>query len=134
MAAQWNTEPGGCAGSPCTPEEWVLIEDNVLWTDYLGDLPYVDYTIELDEYDDPIAYEDIRYLAALGLQAEQLMTEQGGPAEYFHGDLIDSTMLTTDDNGGVVDGVSYTAFGELVLSDGQGAWTIGGYPPARQGR
>ncbi len=126
MAAQWDPSPFACDPSPCEPSDWELIEDNVLWTDYLGELPYVDYTIELDEYDDPIAYEDIRYLAALGVQAQQLMTEQGGPAEYFHGDLIDSTMLTSDDNGEVVDVLSYTAFGDVVLSDG----TVGGELPS----
>ncbi len=35
-------------------------------------------------------------------------------------------MLTTDDNGGVLDLLSYTAFGDLVLSDG----TVGGELPA----
>ncbi len=43
-------------------------------------------------------------------------------ARYLHGDLIGSTMLTTDESGAAVSAVSYTAFGELVTQwlDGQG--------------
>ncbi len=78
--------------------------------------------------------QESRYLAGLGLHAEQ--TEDGGvdPVSYLHGDLVRSTMMTTDEGGAVDQRLSYTAFGEPVLSDGQGGESVGGPLPAGLGR
>jgi len=58
-------------------------------------------------------------------------------ARYLHGDLIGSTMLTTDESGGAVSAVSYTAFGEVVIecTDDQGQLhcQVGGALPAEPG-
>lgn len=97
-----------------------------LWTDYIGSTPYVDYGVTCpDGY--ATASEETRYLAAFGAQARQTMDGQGDPVEYFHGDLIRSTMLTTDRDSAPVSPVTtYTAFGEFVDPAGN----ITGEPPA----
>ncbi|MCH8881601.1 MAG: hypothetical protein IID34_17180, partial [Planctomycetes bacterium] len=48
--------------------------------------------------------------------------------EFLHGDLIRSTMMTTDDSGAVNDRMAYTAFGELVTSSGIGGELPAGFP------
>ena len=45
--------------------------------------------------------------------------------QYYHGDLIGSTMLTTDSNGDDVSSVTYSAFGEILDASG----TPGGEAP-----
>ena len=60
-----------------------------------------------------ISSERIRYLCAAGVNAQQ--TVSPGQTQYLHGDLIDSTMLTTDQWGtGSQPVISYTAFGEPI--------------------
>jgi hypothetical protein len=55
-----------------------------------------------------------RYLSGAGVHAEQTVAD--GELQYLHGDLIASTMMTTDAAGSVaVPPVSYTAFGEPVF-------------------
>ena len=88
-------------------------------TDYLGEQPYQDYTT-LATWDDPnVAWmvettETKRYLGGFGTHAEQMVS--GGETQFLHGDLIASTMMTTDAAGSVaVPPVSYTAFGEPVF-------------------
>ena len=56
--------------------------------------------------------EQRQYLAAFGVHAQQ--TVSTGATRYLHGDLIRSTMLTTDQGGTAVSAVSYTAFGEPI--------------------
>ncbi|GAB4111886.1 MAG: hypothetical protein Kow00105_20410 [Phycisphaeraceae bacterium] len=53
-----------------------------------------------------------------------------GRRSRWHGDLIRSTMLTTDDSATVTGRVVYTAFGEIVWQDGGGQWHIGGELPS----
>ena len=96
---------------------FTLVEP-IHWTDSIGDAPYGDIEIWTDgqgAWDDP--NEVMRYL---GLTAQQ--EADGTDTQYFHGDLIDSTMLTTDADGDadLPSGRSlvYTAFGEIVDSSG----------------
>ncbi len=117
FARQWE------ADYPAEPDDWTPVTDP-LCMDYLGELPFVDFTVDFSG-GPPVDVEETRYLPGFGVQAEQLMTEPGDPAQYYHGDLIDSTMLTTDDNGGVVQMAAYTAFGEYVSSSG----AVGGELP-----
>ena len=83
----------------------------------------------LDKNDNAVATEQVRYLAGFGVHAMQDVAEPNEPATYLHGDLIRSTMLTTDQGGAAVDRVAYTAFGELVDPNG----VIGGEPPGGMG-
>jgi RHS repeat-associated protein len=85
----------------------------------------VDYTVE--EGEPPTIEEQMRYLAGFGIHAQQTVDGQTNPIRYLHGDLIRSTMLTTDETGsaGVSPAVAYTAFGDPVTPDGQGGWRIG---------
>jgi len=90
-------------------------------TDYLDEQPYRDYTT-LVGWDDPnFAWtlettETKRYLGGFGTHAEQTVSD--GETQFLHGDLIASTMMTTDAAGSVAVGpVSYTAFGEPVWAD-----------------
>jgi hypothetical protein len=108
---------------PNHPETYGLIEP-VRLTDYLGDTPYADADVTNDGGWSVAG--SLRYLFP-GAQE----TVGTGETQYYHGDLIGSTMLTTDDTGapslpGVGDGfVAYTAFGEILDADG----SPGGDPP-----
>jgi len=75
-------------------------------------MPYADFDVTFDPNDVPVATEQMRYLEGFDLPAQQ--TVSTGATQYLHGDLIDSTMLMTDDNGAAVGTTAYTAFGELV--------------------
>ena len=82
---------------------WPVGEDR--WTDYLGEQPYVDYAVTGWE---PVTPQT-RYLAGLGIHGLESVTDPNDPystdfpRRYFHGDLIDSTMLLTDESGQVAD-------------------------------
>ena len=82
----------------------------------------------------PVASAQAKSLQGLGIQAQETL---GDPADtrFFHGDLIDSTMMTTDECGSMgFQPVSYTAFGEPVWRDGQGQTHVGWpFPPAGGG-
>ena len=84
----------------------------------------------VDGSGEPVAQERTRYLAGAGLHASQDVEQLGDPVTYFYADLLDSTMLATDEAGLVTGQVTYTAFGEVVVPDGQGGWTVGGELPA----
>jgi len=100
---------------------WALAGD-MLFTDYLGDLPYNDGVLDQSTY----AHSDAtRYL---GLAAEKDVSS--GAESYYHGDLIDSTMLATDADGDAGVRMAYTAFGEvLTTGDPNEAGRPGGSPP-----
>lgn len=98
------------------------------WTDSLGISPYLDFecTPPVDPNDPnelPVVSGVTRYLAA---SAQQKLDSEGEPLEtrYYHGDLIDSTCLTTDETGapnsggGAVSTVAYTAYGEVIAANG----------------
>jgi RHS repeat-associated protein len=76
----------------------------------------------------------MRYLAGFGVHAQEGVGQSPPAVRFLHGDLIRSTMLTTDETGsaGVSPAVAYTAFGEPVTPDGQGGWRIG-FPPGAGG-
>jgi RHS repeat-associated protein len=96
---------------------------DALWTDYLGDEPYVDYTVTGDT---PVANEQMRWLAGLGIRGREDLSESAVPPRFLHGDLIGSTMLETGPAGEVEsvggwNGSSlwqYTAFGESLVRPG----------------
>jgi len=94
----------------------------MLFTDYLGDLPYNDGVLDQSTY----AHSDAtRYL---GLAAEKDISS--GAETYYHGDLIDSTMLATDADADAGVRMAYTAFGEvLTTGDPNEAGRPGGSPP-----
>lgn len=76
------------------------------WTDYLGVMPWSDFDVELNG-SQPVASEERRYLATA---AEQ----DSAGTRYLHGDLIDSTVMTTSGSGSPVGTLAYTAFGEPI--------------------
>ena len=100
---------------------WALAGD-MLFTDYLGDLPYNDGVLDQSTY----AHSDAtRYL---GLAAERDISS--GAETYYHGDLIDSTVLTTDAAADSDVRVAYTAFGEILTTGDPGeAGAPGGSAP-----
>jgi len=146
--------------TPGANEAAVLTEGDSTWTDYLGQQPYVDYTI-----DEGQPSEVMRYLPGFGVHAQQGV--QGGTAGgtgvspvFLHGDppltqqvpsrgtareasdelgscccvkgLTPSTMMTTDTSATVVSRVAYTAFGDPLTPDGQGGRRVG-FPPGLGG-
>jgi len=126
------------------PSQWVPLGSS--WTDYLAEQPYVDYQVALDPNNVPQAIEQTRWLSGLGIHGGQTIDGRTDPVRYLHGDLIGSTLMTTDQlgepvsyevggqGGPVVSSVGYTAFGELVTewTDGQGQLhcQVGGELPA----
>ena len=114
-----------------TPENssssW-FTDGTALWTDYEGVAPYSDLAIDPNAL--PSSGQNCRYF---GLTGRQTLDPNGSVADsdYWHGDLIDSTMLTTDDAGDVaVSPASYTAFGERLTAGG----VPGGPAPAGMSR
>lgn len=83
--------------------------DGWCWTDYAGEQPYADFTFDPNN---PLT-ERMGYLSGLGVHGQQTVGESGAQT-YLHGDLIDSTMLTTDGAGQAVNTLAYTAFGEPI--------------------
>src|SRR5690606_3658428 len=67
----------------------------------------------------------MRYLAGLGVHAQEDVAQSPSAVRFLHGDLTRSTMMTTDTSATVVSRVAYTAFGDPVTSDGQGGWRVG---------
>ena len=87
--------------------DWQPIGD-WLWTDYAGVQPYSDFTTDASH----VVTEAKRYLSKGGTCAQQTVSTSN--TEYLHGDLINSTVLTTDDTGAPEGRLSYTAFGQPV--------------------
>ena len=103
------------------PNGWTPIEP-VVHTDYLGASAYNDGEITYDTQSSAWEISDtMNYLA--GQWQKKLSTSE---MQYYHGDLIGSAMLTTDDSGDDVSTVAYSAFGELLDSSG----TPGGDAPS----
>jgi RHS repeat-associated protein len=99
-----------------------LIPAAIDWTDYLDDQPYGDAEVtETGDPQDP--WTETETVSYMFPGAQQ--TVSGGVTQYYHGDLISSTMLTTDDIGDPNVTVTYTAFGEVLNASG----TPGGEPP-----
>ena len=85
-------------------------------------------TVKDEGYD---VYKDLYQVQATQPRSHEA-TQVRKPAPLLHGDLIDSTMMTTDECGSMgFQPVSYTAFGEPVWRDGQGQTHVGWpFPPA----
>jgi RHS repeat-associated protein len=89
------------------------------WTDpsaglragYDRAMPYGDFDVTISA-GAPVETEQMRYLEGFGLPAQQ--TVSTGATQYLHGDLLDSTVMTTNDSGSAVASVAYTAFGEPI--------------------
>ncbi len=77
-------------------------------------MPYGDFDVTFGLQGDPVATEQMRYLEGFGLPAQQTVSTSA--TQYLHGDLIRSTVMTTDDSGSSVASVAYTAFGEVIGS------------------
>ncbi len=118
-------------------------------TDYAGGQPYGEYTLYADEPATScdayaaLTLEDTRHLPAAGTQGVQQLAWTGDPnaptynvaqTRFLHGDMIRSTMLTTDPNASDPNlipqsRITYTAFGEpIVCSAGGGGGGGGGDP------
>ncbi len=116
------------SSDPDDPGEWVPIKP-AAWTDYMGVLPYGDIDVDADGSDNAVITEQVRYAAGMGAFARQTL-DSGQPDEtrYVHGDLIRSTVLTSDESGDAATAVAYTAFGEIVGASGPGAPAPVGFP------
>ncbi|MCG3127925.1 MAG: hypothetical protein CHACPFDD_02798 [Phycisphaerae bacterium] len=109
------------------------------YTEYVGDTPIADWEIDLDgQTNEPVWTRLRTYLpgSSSGDAAGAQLNASDDSIQYYHGDLVGSTVGTTDADGtnGVFDGpaitVAYTAFGELVANDGSDNISIGLAAPA----
>ena len=111
------------------------LPEQTVWTDYVGEQPFVDYTVDPNT---AVVTEQARWLSGLRIHASEATPDPNDPnatvVTYLHGDLIDSTMLGTDETGYAVTygsggtavaAVFYTAFGERVWVDGQNVAHVG---------
>jgi RHS repeat-associated protein len=93
--------------TPQNDSQYWTLDGDPAWTDYEGDTPYADSTI------DPSTYALTPVNRFFGLAGEK--DTSSGDESYRQADLIGSTMATTDDTGSIgVSPVSYTAFGEPI--------------------
>jgi RHS repeat-associated protein len=90
-------------GSPGSPGSWIPLGSPLL-TDYDGVSPYLDGEVDMTTY----GHTALRSYFGTAGHADVAT----GAEAYYHGDLIDSSMLTTDAAGASVTSVAYTAFGE----------------------
>jgi RHS repeat-associated protein len=104
----------------------ILTNPLPLWSDYDGDTIYGDYTVtesavwneETQRYDyGSLLTEKTAYLPGIGQ-----MDSQTGAVTYYHTDHLGTLRVTTDGTGALAAVMVYTAFGEVVATDG----TIGG--------
>ena len=97
--------------TPQNDSQYWTLDGDPVWTDYEGDTPYADSTMNATTY---AATQVNRFF---GLAGEK--DASSGDESYRQADLIGSTMATTDATGSIgVPPVSYTAFGELLDSNG----------------
>lgn len=108
-----------------TPANWTP-NDLASWTDHYRTTQYMDFDLDHDGSNDATIDEQTRYLVGQGIVARQDDTTAAD--EFLHGDLIRSTVMTTDSSGTVAATVSYTAFGQLVTSSGIGGELPSGFP------
>ncbi|MBU0639552.1 MAG: RHS repeat-associated core domain-containing protein [Planctomycetes bacterium] len=85
------------------------------WTDYAGDLPYIDYDVTDNGNGTATVSDTRRYLLDGGIAGQyDFATQQ---STYLHGDMLGSTVLTTNSAGLAEQSFAYTAFGEAVAAD-----------------
>ncbi|MBU0640041.1 MAG: RHS repeat-associated core domain-containing protein, partial [Planctomycetes bacterium] len=94
--------------------------------DYAGDLPYIDYDVTDNGNGTATVSDTRRYLADGGIASQYGFATQ--QSTYLHGDMLRSTVLTTNSAGLADDTFAYTAFGEAITPDGLGGWLVG-FPP-----
>ncbi len=118
-AWSWNEE------DPGDTDDWTP-DESAIWTDTVAGLPFGDFESHSGS---AVTTELMRYLAGAGLHGQQTLDGENDPIRYFHGNLGGSTMLLTDEAGApdATPAISYTAFGEPVVWDGQN-WQVGGTP------
>ncbi|MCG3137520.1 MAG: hypothetical protein HJJLKODD_01366 [Phycisphaerae bacterium] len=93
LARQWDTQS-------LSPDF-----DSALWTDYDGDTPYADYTV------DELGSVTVTKIYEPGLgQIDQLT----GEVTYLHSDHLGTTRLVTDSLGQPQGQATFTAFGEKI--------------------
>ncbi|MCG3137515.1 MAG: hypothetical protein HJJLKODD_01361 [Phycisphaerae bacterium] len=93
LARQWDTQS-------LSPDF-----DSALWTDYDGDTPYADYTV------DELGVVTVTKIYEPGLGEIDQLT---GEITYFHTDHLGTTRLVTDGLGQPQGQATFTAFGEKV--------------------
>ncbi len=116
------------SSDPDDASTWVPVKP-AAWTDYSGVTPYGDIDVDGDGSGNAIITEHARYAAGMGAFARQTL-DSGQPDEtrYLHGDLIRSTVLTSDEAGDAATAVAYTAFGEIIGASGPGSPAPAGFP------
>jgi RHS repeat-associated protein len=102
---------------------FILTNPLPLWSDYDGDTIYGDYTVT-ETGDEQSGYtmvltEKTAYLPGIG-QIDYSTTPVS--VTYYHADHLGTLRATTDGTGALAAAMVYTAFGEVVATDG----TIGG--------
>jgi RHS repeat-associated protein len=90
------------------------------WTEYDGVTPYLDFTVTTST---GATTDTLLYASGLGLHGQE--TVSTSDVEHFHGDLIGSTVLTTNSGGTAESLFCYTAFGEPVGDGPTGATRYG---------
>lgn len=80
------------------------------WTDYMGSTPISDFDFRPWMKAEQRVAQTRSYLGTMGHQA----IGGGDPVAYYHGDLVGSTTLTTDEGGDAAGQLAYTAFGEPI--------------------
>jgi RHS repeat-associated protein len=100
-----------------SPEDWTLIEA-VQLTDHIAMTPYQDATVSSEGQGGwlPPSESVAQFFA---VAQHTLATSE---TRYFHGDLIDSAVLATDDVGAGAATLAYSAFGEPI-GDGESLGT-----------
>ena len=103
------------------PNDWPP-NQTVSWTEHAGTTVFNDAELTREEdTQNPGEYlftlTDVERYAGPGAR-ETVSGDNDGDIRYNHGDLIGSTMLTTDDSGTAASTAKYTAFGEILDSSG----------------
>jgi RHS repeat-associated protein len=107
-----------------TPE-WTVLSQ--VFTDYDGDQPLGDFTVEPDEWVFPgeqtsTITEERSYELNLAV-VHPHATSSDATTEYYHQDMLGTTRTMSDDMGDSFDDVVYTAFGQPVCAIAGGSCT-----------
>ena len=103
------------------------IEDD-LWTDYDGNQPYGDFTVDVVVYPPSSTITEQRsYELGMGTFSWTNGIADISTLKFYHSDLIGTTRMMTDTSGAEILSAAYTAFGERVTGSANrygyaGAW------------